>query len=61
MLETSFDRMNYTYYNPVNHELVERVMDWRWSSSHRYVRMGYYELEWGGTIEEVEKGMRCGE
>jgi putative transposase len=29
--------------NPVKHGLVQRVVDWQWSSFHRYVRMEYYE------------------
>jgi len=50
--------MDYIHYNPVKHGLVQRVVDWPWSSFHRYVRMGYYERDWGGALEEE---MRCGE
>jgi hypothetical protein len=39
---------------------VGRVEDWQWSSFHRYVRVGYYEQDWGGTVDEEMKGMRCG-
>ena len=49
---------DYIHYNPVKHGLVQRVVDWPWSSFHRYVRMGYYERDWGGALEEE---MRCGE
>ena len=28
------------HYNPVKHGLVKRVSAWRWSSFHRYVRIG---------------------
>ena len=54
------------YYQPssggcrYNLTLVERVADWEWSSFHRYVRMGYYEADWGGEVGEAVKGMRCG-
>ena len=50
--------MDYIHYNPVKHGLAQRVMDWPWSSFHRYVRMGYYVRDWGGALVEV---MRCGE
>jgi putative transposase len=50
--------MDYIHYNPLKHGLVQRVVDWPWSSFHRYVRMGYYERDWGGALEEE---MRCGE
>jgi putative transposase len=39
--------LDYIHYNPVKHSLVDQVRDWQWSSFHRYVRMGYYEKEWG--------------
>ena len=35
--------------NPLKHGLVERVIDWPWSSFHRYVRLGEYEPEWGNA------------
>jgi hypothetical protein len=47
--------------NPVKHGLVQRVEVWRWSSFHRYVRMGYYEPDWGGEVEQEVKELRCGE
>jgi putative transposase len=42
--EQHFD---YIHYNPVRHSLVDRVIDWPWSSFHRYVHLGLYEPEWG--------------
>jgi len=53
--------MDYVHYNPVKHGLVERVVDWPWSSFHRYVKVGYYEADWGGTVGPEVKGMKCGE
>ena len=52
---------DYIHYNPVKHGLVQQVADWRWSSFHRYVCMGYYEPDWGGTVEKVLEGMVVGE
>jgi len=53
--------VDYIHYNPVKHGLVERVVDWLWSSFHRYVRMGYYAREWGEGVGVEMSGMRCGE
>ena len=43
--------VDYVHVNPVKHELVKRVRDWPWSSFHRYVRMGEYDIEWGRSTE----------
>ena len=40
--------MDYIHYNPIKHGLMQQVKDWQWSSFHRFVRMGYYDAEWGG-------------
>jgi putative transposase len=48
--ETDFENcVNYIHWNPRKHGLVARVVDWRWSSFHTYVRRGIYEINWGGT------------
>ena len=39
---------DYIDWNPRKHELVQRVADWQWSSFHRFVRLGQYDIEWGG-------------
>lgn len=46
-LQKHFD---YIHYNPVKHGLVTRVRDWPWSSFHRYVKEGHYQLDWGGDV-----------
>ncbi len=43
--------IEYIHYNPVKHGLVKAVVDWPWSSFHRYVAMGYYDKAWGGDYE----------
>jgi putative transposase len=40
--------IDYVHANPLKHHLVERVIDWPWSSFHRYVRRGEYPSDWGG-------------
>jgi putative transposase len=52
--------MDYIHYNPVKHGWVQRVKDWEWSSFHRYVKMGFYDAEWGGK-EKVDIPLICGE
>ncbi len=44
--------MNYTHYNPVKHGWVKRVVDWPFSTFHRYVRSGIYPEGWGGHSNE---------
>ena len=39
--------LDYIHYNPVKHGLVDRVVDWPWSSFHRFVREGRYPPDWG--------------
>ena len=41
--------LDYLHFNPVKHGLVRRVVDWQWSSFHRYVAAGAYPLDWGGA------------
>ena len=43
--------VDYLHANPLKHGLVDRVRDWRWSSFHRYVRLGEYDADWGSTDE----------
>ena len=39
--------VDYIHFNPVKHGYVERCRDWPWSSFHRFVREGYYDIDWG--------------
>jgi len=43
--------MDYLHYNPVKHGLVERVIDWPYSTFHRYVQNGVYAEDWCGVVE----------
>jgi len=38
--------VDYIHINPVKHRLVERVVDWRWSTFHRYERLGILPADW---------------
>jgi putative transposase len=45
--EGDYERhVDYIHYNPVKHGHVTRVADWQYSSFHRYVQRGIYDLEW---------------
>ncbi|MBR8839295.1 MAG: transposase [Stigonema ocellatum SAG 48.90 = DSM 106950] len=39
--------VEYIHYNPVKHGLVKSPKDWEYSSFHRYVREGIYDVGWG--------------
>jgi len=43
--------MDYVHINPVKHGLVERVIDWPYSTFHRLVEDGVYPRNWGGGDE----------
>jgi putative transposase len=40
---------DYLHVNPLKHGLVDRVINWPWSSFHRYVQLGEYEPDWGSA------------
>ena len=41
--------VDYIHWNPRKQMLVDRVRDWQWSSFHRFVGLGHYDQDWGGT------------
>jgi len=43
----TLDRHPFTY-NPVKHGLVKAPADWKYSSFAKYVRDGFYPVNWGG-------------
>jgi putative transposase len=50
--EEDFARhVEYIHYNPVKHGLATAPKDWEYSSFHRYVRRGIYDIEWGDPSE----------
>ena len=57
--EADFARhVDYIHYNPVKHGHAQRVVQWRHSSFHRYVRSGILPVDWGagGVSEQGEFG-----
>ncbi|ADE15322.1 protein of unknown function DUF1568 [Nitrosococcus halophilus Nc 4] len=47
--------LDYIHYNPVKHGYVQRVVDWPYSSFHRFVGWGVYPQDWAG--DEVNQEM----
>jgi putative transposase len=41
--------VDYVHCSPKKHGLVQRVADWPWSTFHRFVQQGEYDLDWGGS------------
>lgn len=51
--ECDFERhFDYIHFNPVKHGYVEQVIDWEFSTFHRYVKQGVYPINWGGSNPE---------
>ena len=46
--------IDYIHYNPVKHGHVTRVVDWPFSSFHRYVERGQLAADWGGDIKDIQ-------
>ncbi len=48
--------MRYCWGNPVKHGLVNRAVDWPFSSIHRDIRAGRVDAEWAGDVADGEFG-----
>ncbi|SDI74240.1 REP-associated tyrosine transposase [Pseudomonas panipatensis] len=48
--------IDYIHFNPCKHGQVARVIDWPWSSFHRYVRAGVLPVDWAGGDGELLQG-----
>jgi putative transposase len=45
--DQDFERcIDYIHYNPVKHKLVKHVVDWPYSTFHRFVNRGVYPENW---------------
>lgn len=47
--------VDYLHWNPVKHGHVERVVDWPYSSFHRFVKAGRLPEDWGGSGQAASK------
>jgi len=39
--------VDYIHFNPVKHGYCTRACDWPYSTFHRWVRSGHYDVDWG--------------
>jgi len=53
--------LDYLHWNPVKHGYVKRVMDWPYSTFHRFVAQGLYAPDWGGANEDETAKINFGE
>lgn len=52
--EMDFQRhIDYIHFNPVKHGLCNRVIEWPYSTYHRYVEQGVYLVDWGGSSDDI--------
>lgn len=47
--------VDYIHWNPVKHQHVAKVVDWPYSSFHRYVKAGLLPHNWGTASDENSK------
>jgi putative transposase len=43
--------VEYIHFNPVKHGYVKSPLGWEYSSFHRYVKKGLYDISWGAGDE----------
>ena len=54
--ETDYQRhLDYIHYNPVKHGYVDKAVDWRYSSIHRWIKLGIYTENWAALPELIEQ------
>lgn len=46
--------IDYIHYNPVKHKLAKTPRDWEYSSFKKFVKNGYYELNWYNVNDKNE-------
>ena len=45
------NHLDYIHYNPVKHNLVKNVKDWKYSSFHKFVENNLYNGNWGSSTD----------
>jgi len=46
--------LEYIHYNPIKHGLVNQAKDWEYSSFDKYVKMGWYDEDWGDFDNNID-------
>ena len=44
------NHVDFIHFSPLKHGLVNRVVEWPYSSFHQYVTRGMYAVDWGGAF-----------
>ena len=47
-----YNHLDYIHFNPVKHGYVDNVKDWEYSSFHKFVKLKYYDINWG-NFEDI--------
>lgn len=49
--------LDYIHNNPIKHGYVKQTKDWKWSSFHKFVKLGYYDINWGNSedLKDIKK------
>jgi len=53
--------LDYIHWNPVKHGYVKRVIDWPYSTFHRFVKNDIYPPDWGGISDDETDKIIFGE
>ncbi|YAA75526.1 REP-associated tyrosine transposase [Methylomonas sp. HW2-6] len=54
--ESDYQRhLDYIHYNPVKHGYVDKAVDWRYSSIHRWIKLGVYTENWAAVPDLIEQ------
>jgi putative transposase len=55
------NHFNYIHYNPVKHGYVASPKNWEYSTFHRYVKVGFYPINWASHEKWHFEGVNGGE
>lgn len=50
------NHVDYCHWNPMKHGLVQKLLDWPYSSFHQFVARGILPVDWAGGFSELEIG-----
>jgi putative transposase len=60
--EQDFQRhFDYLHFNPVKHGIVNQVSEWESSSFLQYVKLGFFDMDWGGNMQYENQNNCFGE
>ena len=51
--ESLYKHLDYIHFNPVKHNHIKNVKDWKFSSFYKFVNKGFYDINWG-NMENIK-------